>query len=126
MPTKQEDDMQTLETIREIVSHIKFKDWKFRIDEKNGVPFMQIIFEGKCNITGVVETQYSRKWMLSYHMVNSEVVRTAYKAAEAAMLHEVEEAFTYKGARIYNPHMDLDEMVEFAKDKNHISYRDKE
>lgn len=106
---------QSLDSIKEIVSEIKFKDWKFRVGESNGVPFLQVIFLDTDLITHVITEQRCRKWMLSYHMVNNEIVRTAYKAVLAAMEHEVQETFSYKGVNLFHPHFNLDALVEFAK-----------
>lgn len=115
--------MQTLHSVTEIVSKISFKDWKFLVKD-DGRIFIQILFEDIDRISGEVTLQRCRKWYLSPHMVNSEIVRTAFKAVMAAMEHEVEEEFKYKGARIFNPHMDLDNLVDFAKKKENISVRE--
>lgn len=106
--------MKTLEQIKEIVEQIKFSNWEFIIKEKNDVPYLQIQFMGACNDSGSVERQYCRKWQLSYYMVASEVVRTAYKAVLAAVEHEASENFYYKNARIFNPHVDVDALVEIS------------
>lgn len=106
--------MKTLEQIKEIVEQIKFSNWEFIIKEKNDVPYLQIQFMGACNDSGSVERQYCRKWQLSYYMVTSEVVRTAYKAVLAAVEHEASENFYYKNARIFNPHVDVEALVEVA------------
>ncbi len=53
-----------------------------------------------------------RKWMLSPHMVLSEIVRTAYLAYEAAERHEIQEAFRYKGAAVMGPHQHMDELAD--------------
>ena len=42
------------------------------------------------------------------HMCANEVVRTAYKAVEAAIKHELDEHFTFKGTAIFHPHMNYD------------------
>jgi hypothetical protein len=117
---------QTLETIKSIVSNVSFNDWTFRVDTNaDDSPYLQVLFIDKDRITGAEEIQRCRKWQLSYYMVNSEVVRTAFKAVEAAMLHEVQEAFKYKGARVYNPHVDLDSLAAALNDKTvAISLRD--
>lgn len=110
--------MQTIESIKSIVSDISFNDWMFRVGENSdGTPFIQVLFKDTDRISGSVEIQRCRKWQLSYHMVNSEVVRTAFKAVEAAMLHEVQEAFKYKGARVFNPHADLDQLADAMNSK---------
>lgn len=117
--------MKTLNEIKEIVAHIQFSNWEFIIKEKNGVPYLQIQFIGACNDTGEPERQYCRKWQLSYHMVASEVVRTAYKAVLAAVEHEASENFYYKKARIFNPHVDVEALVEVAN-SGMIEIRQKE
>lgn len=53
-----------------------------------------------------------RKWMLSPHMVLSEIVSTAYAAYERAEIHETKEAFRYKGAAVMGPHQHMDELAD--------------
>lgn len=53
-----------------------------------------------------------RKWLLSPHMVTSEIVRTAYLAYEAAERHEIQEAFRYRGAPVMGPHQHMDELAD--------------
>lgn len=117
--------IQTLESIRAVAAKFKFRDWIFRIDDKTGsTPFLQIQFWDKDFYSNELALQSCRKWQLSYHMVNSEIVRTARKALHAAMEHEVDEQFSYDGVVIFHPHHDLDELVAFAK-KRKISVRKK-
>lgn len=110
--------MQTIENIEKLISNVSFKDWTIKVGQYEcKTPYIQVLFYDSDRITGEKELQRCRKWILSYHMVDSEVVRTAFKAIEAAMLHEVQEEFKYKGVRIYNPHLDLDELVDSIKKK---------
>lgn len=74
-------------------------------------PYLQWIFNAPDLNTGELEEQRCRKWQLSYHMTQSELVRTAFKAALAAEEHEASEAFKYKGAMIYDPHLSLDDLA---------------
>lgn len=105
--------MQTLESIKALVSECRFNDWMFRVDTySDGTPYVQVLFMDKDRITGKEELQRCRKWVLSLHSTNSEIIRAVFKAVEAAMLHEVQEAFKFRGARIYNPHMDLEELAD--------------
>lgn len=87
-----------------------------RYDEDR--PYLQVrCTNGKDSKTGESAVWTSRKWMLSYHMVKSEVVRTAYKAYVAALMHEADETFKYKDATIYNPHANVDVLADvFKKD----------
>jgi hypothetical protein len=45
-------------------------------------------------------------------MTKSEVVQTAFKAALTAIEHEARERFTYRGQSIFDPHYDVDQLVE--------------
>lgn len=117
--------MKTLEEIKEIVQKIHFSNWEFVVKEKNNVPYLQIQFMGACNDSGEVQRQYCRKWQLSYFMVTSEIVRTAYKAVLAAVEHEASENFYYKNCRIFNPHVDVEALVDISN-SGRIEVRDKE
>lgn len=110
--------MITFAEIEAIVADIEYNDWTFRLGKYgDDTPYLQVLFKDKDRITGVVEVQRCRKWVLSYHMVRSEVVRTAFQAVQAAVLHETQEAFKYRGARVYNPHVDLDSVAEAVLNK---------
>lgn len=105
--------MQTIESIKAVIADCQYNDWMFRVDtNEGGTPYVQVLFKDKDRISGKEEIQRCRKWMLSYHMGNSEVVRTVFQAIQGAVAHEVNEAFKYKGARIFNPHMDYDELAQ--------------
>ena len=110
--------MQTIETIKAVIADCQYNDWMFRVDiNDGGTPYVQVLFKGKDRITGKEEIQRCRKWMLSFHMGNSEIVRTVFQAIQGAVAHELTEAFKYKGARIFNPHMDYDELAVAIKNK---------
>lgn len=96
--------------LKDLISFIKYKDWDIvlRYDEKR--PYLQIQFDGKDSFTGEDARQYCRKWMLSEHMCESEVVRTAYKAVLAAEEHEAGELFRFCGQPVYRPHVDVWEL----------------
>jgi len=110
--------LQTLDTLDEIVSELDCGEFHFFVDEYNGSPYLQIFFEAPDVNTGEMQLQYTRKWTLQYTMCNTEVVRTAFKAAEAAIIHELQEKFTYRGARVYDPHMDVEKLVDIIKHNN--------
>ncbi len=58
-----------------------------------------------------------RKWLLSPHMVRSEIIRTAYKAIIAAEEHEIQEKFKYRDCTVMGPHMHMDELVDLIQAK---------
>lgn len=57
-----------------------------------------------------------RKWLISPHMTESEIVLTALKACITNEEHEAREAFTYMGAKIAHPHPDISVLVTLAEE----------
>lgn len=99
--------------IAEILSEIQYKDWQlFNGCNEYGAPFLRVQFYERCSVTGQVELQRSRKWLLSYYMTKTEIVKTALLCIKAAAEHELLEAFKYKGVRIFNPHHSVEALIE--------------
>lgn len=73
---------------------------------------------GRCNVTGASMPWWGRKWRLSIHMTNGEVVQTAFKALMTALEHEAREQFTYKGQMVMGPHLDIDAWAAYLKTHN--------
>lgn len=65
---------------------------------------MQWRWTDLCTTTGQLCEHGGRKWLLSEHMTESEVVLTALKAALTAEEHEARENFRYNGKQVFNPH----------------------
>lgn len=110
--------MKTFDDIANILSLVKYDEpgWEIRLRKDGFRPYLQVYCtSGICNVTGNRLEWSGRKWMLSYHMCKSEVVRTAYKAIHAAVLHEMNEKFTYKDVCIFDPHLDVDALAEFRQ-----------
>ena len=68
------------------------------------------------------EIQTGRKWYISKHTTESEVVLTALKALITFEEHEIREKFLYQGHAIFHPHPDIDSLIAVARLK---SLRDK-
>lgn len=45
-----------------------------------------------------------RKWLISQHMTETEVVNTCYLALVQATMHELQEAVHYHGRAVFDPH----------------------
>jgi hypothetical protein len=114
--------MQTRDTIQKLINQMSFNDWRFHYDFKDDVPYIQIKFLAPRNMTGRMEIQSCRKWMLSYHMCDEEIVSTGLKAVLAAVEHEAREQFKWKGQPIYRPHYNLDALYDISK-KNAVEKR---
>lgn len=126
--------MQTPESIEKLVFDCEFNDWQFRVGYDGGQhadlplqesrPWLQVRFSAPCNMNAGEEyTQSGRKWMLSYHMTDDEVVSTALKAVLTANEHEVREQFKWRGQPIYRPHYDIYELHKLSE-RNAVSKRD--
>ena len=68
------------------------------------------------SFTHQVQEQKCRKWYISQWSTLSEVVETAFKAARAAIEHELKENFRFEGEQVYNPHFDVLARKEMCED----------
>jgi hypothetical protein len=100
----------TVARIKDVLSTVEFRDWRFVIEEQGRDTFLVIEFDGRCNVSGEPATQRSRKWRLSTFMTVSEIVQTAFLAVLTAMEHEVREQFLYAGRPIFGPHFDVQKL----------------
>jgi len=67
--------------------------------------------EGRCNVTGKSLRWWGRKFYISPHMTDGEIVQTIFLACKIAQEHELREQFKYKGVSVFDPHYDLDQLV---------------
>lgn len=51
---------------------------------------------------------------MSPYAAKSEVVRTIYKAIVNAEIHEIDENFKYKGKAIFDPHRDVEALLDVS------------
>ncbi len=103
----------TLDDLQGVVSEVEFRDWEFRVLEKGDGFLLQVRFMAlDSSGTDTWEMQSGRKWYISSHACMAEIVRTAWKAVEAAVLHEAQESFKYRGVILHDPHLDPDAYVE--------------
>lgn len=88
--------------------------------------YLQIRYKSQCNKTGEEDMSWKgRKWYLSEHMTNDEIIKTAYAAFEACVLHEVREGFLVDKKILFNPHVDFEELLKISskeiKRKEYVS-----
>jgi hypothetical protein len=76
-----------------------------------GRTFLQIYKEGICNRTGEPYREGGRKWDVSIHATESEIVLTVFKAILTFAEHELREQFEYKGFKILDPHTDVNSLI---------------
>lgn len=111
--------------IRDIVNTITYKDgWSFIVSEKKGIPYIQINCKvGICSITKKPSPWKGRKQYISSFSTRQEVIGMCFSLLKDAEMHELHEWFRYKGASIYNPHLNPDALVEVAKKKENFDCR---
>lgn len=95
-----------------ILAQIKFNKWKVLWYITGDIAYLQFAASERCNVTGEAKDWTSRKWLLSKHMTEGEIVQTAFKAVMTAIEHETREQFTYMGQAIFDPHYDIRKLVE--------------
>lgn len=66
----------------------------------------------------------SGKRYLSPHMCRQEIVGVVFGLIQDAEMHEVREWFRYRGAAIYNAHLDPDVLVEVARKASSFCVRE--
>ena len=115
----------TIEQMKSLVGACTYKPgWEIIFDNDGERPFVQIAATTLCSASGEASAWKSGKTYLSPYMCRQEVVSAVYGAIEKAELHEIREFFRYKGASIFNPHLDPDVLAEVAKKKESFNMRD--
>lgn len=110
--------MQTLNSIKKLVSDVEYGGWEFVVTEKGDGFLIQIQFiSSDSDNPGVLELQKCRKWYVSPHSCDAEVIRTCFIAVKQAEEHELCERFRFKGKQIYNPHIDPVQLAAFVDGK---------
>ncbi len=103
---------------KDIIRQIQFDPWAIVLGKDGDRYYLQVQSdEGICNVTGAPMSWKGRKWPLSPHMTETEVVNTAFLAVLGAMQHEVCEKFFYKGVTVYDPHIRIEDRVAIRKTK---------
>lgn len=110
-----------LQQLHEIIADVSFRNFVFSLEEREGGFLLQVSFPAIDVVTGEPDIQKCRKWYISRHATEAEVVKTCLLAVIQAMEHEVREEFKYKGKAIFNPHTSLHalyyacDMLEYRK-----------
>lgn len=115
----------TKQEMSDIVSAITYKPtWCVHLREDGRGMYVQIEATTLDSVTFESSTWTGGKTYLSEWMCRQEVVGVVFSAIEKAELHEIREFFRYKGASIYNPHLDPDVLVEVAKKASSFNVRE--
>lgn len=106
---------QTASSITRIIDQIAYPGLKIElaveVEHSRRSSLRVTCPDGTCNVTGKPLPWNGRWWRLSYHMTDTEVVLTAFKAILTALEHEAREKFTFKGQAVLDSHIDINELV---------------
>jgi hypothetical protein len=76
--------------------------------------YIQVSYNTECTKTGKSEVWHGRKFYLSDHMTDDEIIKTAYVAFKMAVEHEVMEGFKVNNTVLFNPHTDYKALLSVS------------
>lgn len=101
--------------ITALVSHIEYKDWRFRVIANSEGFCIQAEFTDVDHDTGKPAIIRGRKWYVSKFAIADEVIKTCWLAVELALKHEAMECFLVNGKAPFHPHNDSFAMLDLPK-----------
>ena len=118
--------------ITSILSAITYKPgWSIRLGYDRDRPYIQASVSTLSELSldaskrdGTRVPWKSAKRYLSEHMCRQEIVGAVLGLIQDAEMHEVREWFRYRGASIFNPHLDPDVLADVAKKKASFCVRE--
>lgn len=114
-------EMKTFRMIEDVVRDVRFDHHpsiRIRTRKDTEGIYVQLMDEDLDE-----EFNTGRKWRVSVHMTDSEIVGTLWKAYMTWLEHEARESFLYRGRAVYGPHLDVKALWELAGDRNNYEYR---
>lgn len=121
----------TLDEMRGLVALCTYKPgWTICVFD-DGRPYLQLSVDESAEASmdshlrdGTRSPWRSGKRYLSVHMCRQEVVGAVFGLIKDAEVHEIHEWFRYRGASIFNPHLDPDALAVLAKRKDAFVVRE--
>ena len=112
--------------INELINKITYKpNWSILFYASTERSYIQISVTNSIDSVSRETCDWkSGKRFTSEHMCRQEIIGLVYGLVEAAEIHEMREWFRYRGASIYNPHLDPDVLVEVARKASSFNCRD--
>lgn len=74
----------------------------------------------ECTVTGNIEVQTTRLWLIEPGATVGGVVGTCFKLCLTSMEHRTRESFKYRDEAIYHPHRDPDILAALCKTEKGI------
>lgn len=109
------DSEMLIVRVKHLLRDVQFFGYAFDVREGHGGVYLQATYDDEDIYSGEWEQQHTRKWLLSPSMTPSEIVQTAFKLCLTSFEHRCREGFKYRGARIFGPHFDVNDLVELCQ-----------
>ena len=111
------------ERIRNLLAQCAYPSFKYELLDEDGRLFLRVNGFAPDNVSGDPITWIGRKWRLSEHMTDGEVVQTAWLATLTAIEHEARENFRFQGVTVFDPHYDIHKLVALRRQSDSIKER---
>ena len=111
---REQSPLLDAEELRAVLAEVRFRDGRFEVEEIEGGFLIRLCCPEQDVLSGARELFRGRQWFIGRGSTRARVVRTAFLAAAAWQEHEARESFTYRSARLFSPHTDVDALVRLA------------
>lgn len=110
---------QTEASINALLGRINFNffghDFMWVVQPKGDGFLIQVGTYMTCVETGEESHQKGGKHYISKYATDSEVIFKGFKACKDFVMHELHESFYVDDVRLFDPHLDLDALVDSVK-----------
>ncbi len=103
-----------LEHLVDLTRRVDYPEYRWRVEPMGDGHFIQARYDEPDIHTGAPAEQAGRKWYISRHATNSEVVQTMFLALKTSHEHRLREHFRFDGQRVFQPHFSIEELRDFA------------
>lgn len=114
----------TAQAMQELVDLCSFEAYTFDVLTYGKAIYVRGRYLEADIVTGKMEQQHTRKWLLSPYATRSEIVQTVFKCVVTSLEHRAREGFQYKGRRIFGPHYDVDALWALCSKRANLDYRE--
>jgi hypothetical protein len=101
-----------LSRVHHIVSEVQFPGYSFAVEALGDHIYVQVYYNEPDVMSGVVEEQRGRKWLLPPGQTVGQIVQTCFKAILTSLEHRAREHFLWRGKPVLQPHLDLEKVWE--------------
>lgn len=105
-----------MKQFRDWLNEVSYPGYEFRVlESRTGAIYLQAAYMEADTVTGQIEEQLTRRWLLSPHMLKGEVVSTAFLCVMTSMEHRVREWFLYQNKPVFHPHYNIDALATICE-----------